>query len=243
MATGYLYLVEPAVWIPQILHGETIPVSKFVTEHTTEIKSVSETTFNAATSASLDIAGGGSYLGVTANVKSSSTIEFKASTSSSVNEASKIIGTTGDVPVHELMLYPILRCKVIKKQRIEYMVTESGYQLMWGHNDTAFWEERRVVDGRVDGVRKLAYHPVPMNGENGLASVTYLLPVPQVTSDGDLEVTTLLSRSHWADWYHYDIAWEDCSGSNETIDVASPNNSVAFRPMATWTVLVSLAFY
>ncbi|KAJ2919593.1 hypothetical protein MD484_g804, partial [Candolleomyces efflorescens] len=238
MTNGYLYLVEPQAWVPQIYHGETIPVSKFTTSHTTETKTVSERTFNAGTSASLDIEAGGSYYGVTASVKSSSSIEFKVSTSSTVTHASTTTGTTGDVPVHELMVYPILQCKVIKKQRIEYTINDHSDELKWGWHsyDDGFWDERRVADTNLSEVKKLAYHPVPMSG-NGLPGKAYLLPVPQVTGTGDVEVTTLLSRKGWKDWYHYDVAWEDCN--DLTIQVAVPNNSIAFRPMATWTILNS----
>jgi hypothetical protein len=238
MTTGYLYLVEPQAWIPQTLHGSTLPVSKFKTEHTTEARSVSETNFNAGTSASLDIEAGGSYYGVTAGVKSSSSVEFKASTSSTVTNASTTTGSTGDLPVRELMVYPILQCKVIKKQRIEYTINDESSELKWGNSyEDGFWNERNVPDTRLNEVKKLAYHPVPMSG-GGLGEKAYLLPVPQVTSNGDVEVTTLLSRQGWTDWYHYDVAWED--GNDMTIEVAVPNNSVAFRPMATWTILVSL---
>jgi hypothetical protein len=83
-----------------------------------------------------------------------------------------------------------------------------------------------------------------MTGNTDCANLAYLLPVPQITSNGEVEVTTLLSCKGWKDWFVYDdAAWEDCSNSDETIQVTVSNNSAAFRPMATWTVLVSLAFH
>jgi hypothetical protein len=93
-------------------------------------------------------------------------------------------------------------------------------------------------------VKKLPYNPVPMTGNTDCANLAYLLPVPQITSNGEVEVTTLLSYKGWKDWFLDDeFAWEDHTGSGDTIQVTVSNNSVAFRPMATWTVLVSLAFY
>jgi hypothetical protein len=49
-----------------------------------------------------------------------------------------------------------------------------------------------------------------------------------------------MSRKGWIDWYHYDIPWEtEKDFGEETIDLAAPDNDVAFRPMSTWTTLVS----
>ncbi|KAJ2915979.1 hypothetical protein MD484_g4438, partial [Candolleomyces efflorescens] len=215
--TGYLYLVEPATWIPQVFRGDTIPASTFKTTYTKEVKTVEETKFTATTSASVNISAGGSYLGITVDAKASSTIDLKFEKTRTSEETRKTEGTTGKAVV-ELMVYPILQCKVLKKQRINYTM------------------ERRVADGRLTAaVRRLAYHPVPMSGDTSSAGDTWILPVPQVTSDGGVEITTLISRNNWSDWFHYDVSWDDCSGSQETIDVAAKENGgVAFGPLASW---------
>ncbi|KAJ2919592.1 hypothetical protein MD484_g805, partial [Candolleomyces efflorescens] len=238
---GFLYLVVPEAWVPHICHGETIPASKFTAEHCTmETKSVSEGIFNAGTSAALDIGFGGSLVDLSVKVKSSGNINLKVTTSPSVIQATTATGATGDVSIHELMAYPILKCKVIKKQRVEFIVNEEGGLLQWGSQwglkspNSAFWNERRVEGPRLsEEVKKLIYHPVPLS-DKGVAEKTWLLPVPQLTSDGDIEVTTLLSYRGWPNWFHYDAPWENCS--DLSIQLAAPNNSVGFRPMANWVI-------
>lgn len=73
--TGYLYVLEPVAWVAQVSHTETLPASAFKTTTTRKTETISQTKFNAGTSAEVNFEGGGTYLGVTASVKSSSNIQ------------------------------------------------------------------------------------------------------------------------------------------------------------------------
>ncbi|PGH26584.1 hypothetical protein AJ80_01713 [Polytolypa hystricis UAMH7299] len=234
--TGWLYILEPSAWVPQVSHGRTEAVSKFKKEYTKEVKSVSETKFNASTSASLEIEAGGSYMGITASLKSSNEIKFEVSKSTTVDETLKTSGKVGDVPVHELFVYPNLRCKVVKKQRIDYTINNSSEELKWTPDSyrEGYWGERWVGDSNLGSLKKLAWHPVPMSG-NGLAGKAYILPTPQNAANGDVEITTVMSRQGWKDWYHYDVPWQ--TATDQTITLAVPNNTIAFQPTGTWAVL------
>lgn len=236
--SGYLYIVEPEAWVPRVSHGRTLPTSEFKTSHTKEWERNTETSFTAGTSAEISLQGGGTYFGVTASVSSTSDISFRHSDSTTTKESLETKGTSGNVPIHQLFLFPTLKCKVIKKQRIDYTINDSSQELKWTGDsyNAGYWDERWVADKRLSAVRKLALHPVPMEG-NGLGHKAYVLPVPHLTEDNDLEVTTIISRQGWVDWYEYDIPWEDV---DETISLAVPDNGVAFPPMTTWTTLVSL---
>ncbi|KAM0737991.1 hypothetical protein ACQRIT_007467 [Beauveria bassiana] len=236
--TGWLYVLEPVAWVPQVAHGRTEAVSKFAKQYTNEEKSFSETKFNAAAEASISIEAGGSYMGVTATVKSSSEIKFQVSKSTTVDETIKTSGNLGDVPVHELFVYPNLRCKVIRKQRVDYTINDSSEELKWTPDSyrDGYWDERRVKNSNVGELRKLAWAPVPMYG-NGLASKASILALPQNTADGGVDIITLISRQGWGDWYHYDIPWQTVT--DQHITLAVPNNTIAFQPTGTWAILVS----
>lgn len=238
---GYLYVLEPQSWVPVLGHGKTLPASSFKTTYTNEEETVTETKFNAGTSAELTVEAGGTYFGVTANVKSNSDISFRYSSTTTTKEKLETTGTSGSTPIHQLFVYPVLRCKVIKKQRIDYTINDSSSELKWtGESyNPGYWDARWVADSRTHELSKLVRHPVPMEG-NGLGHKGYILPIPTLTGDGELDVTTIMSRQGWVDWYHYDVPWEtEADFGDETIDLAAPNNDVAFRPMSTWTTLVS----
>lgn len=234
--TGWIYVLEPVAWIPQVSHGRTVAASKFKKEYTKEVTTLSEMKFNASASASLEIAAGGSYMGMTASVKSSNEIKFEVSKSTTVDEKVKESGEVGDVPVLELFVYPTLKCKVIKKQRIDYTINNSSQELKWTSDSyrTGYWDERWIGDSNLGPLKKLAWHPVPMSGD-GLADKAYIIAVPQNAAHGDIDFTTIMTREGWKDWYHYDIPWE--AGEDQTITLAVPVNTVAFQPTGTWAVL------
>lgn len=238
---GYLYVLEPQIWVPVMSHGKTLPASSFKTTFTSEEETISSSSFNAGTQAELTVEAGGTYFGVTANVKSSSDISFKYQTSTTVKEKLSTEGASGAIPIHQLFVYPVLRCKVIKRQRIDYTINDSSAELKWGSHsyDAGFWDERWVDATRTQELSQLIHHPVPMEG-NGLGHKAYMLPIPTLDDDGELDVTTIFSRQAWIDWYHYDVDWEtEDQFGEETIDLAAPQNDVAFRPMSTWTTIVS----
>lgn len=240
--TGWLYVVEPVEWVPQVSFGTTMPVSEFKTEYKKTNSSKSSSEFNANTEAEVSFKAGGSFYGVTANVKSTSKVGFEYSSRTESDESMETRGTSGNVAIHEVFVYPKLRCKIIKKQRIDYIINDSSSELRWTPDscNSGYWDERWVADKRLNQMKRLIIHPVPMEG-NGLGNKAHMFPISQITSRGnDIDVTTLMSRSGWSGWYHYDVPWEE--GDGEAIDFASPNNSVAFPPMVTWTALVSRLF-
>ncbi|KAK5991606.1 hypothetical protein PT974_09891 [Cladobotryum mycophilum] len=238
--SGYLYVVEPEAWIPEILLLNNLPASKFITQHEKESETITETKFNAGTSAELTISARASYFGVTAEAKSHSSMSFQYTKSTTTKETLKTTGKTGDQPVYQLALYPLLKCKVIKRQRIEYTINDSSEEIKWGTHsyEKWFWDNHYVNPNRLDEVEKATLHPVPMEG-NGLGNKAYMLPVPQLTKSGELDVLTLLTRTGWKGWYRYDAhEWENV---NMEITVAAPDNHVAFRPAMTWTTLPPLS--
>ncbi|KAK3943795.1 hypothetical protein QBC46DRAFT_446578 [Diplogelasinospora grovesii] len=237
--TGYLYIVEPEAWVPQVSHGRTLPASTFKTTYVKTVETVEETKFNAGASAQVTISAGGTYYGVTVEAKASSELSFNYSTSTTTKETLETKGVSGDTPIHQLFVYPTLRCKVIKKQRIDYTINDSSKELKWTGESykPGYWDARWVADKRLDEIRKVQFHPVPMDG-NGLGGKAYMLPVPEVTADGELDITTIMSRQGWIDWYVYDIAWQTVA--DQKITLAAPHNDVAFQPMSTWTTIPPL---
>jgi hypothetical protein len=238
---GFLYILEPQSWVPVIRHGKTIAASSFEPTYTGQEETVKEDKFNTGTSAELKIEGGGTYFGATSNIKSNRSLSFRYSNTAAIQKKLETAGTSDSTHIHQLFVYPVLRCKVIKRQRIDYTINNSSKELKWTPEsyNSGYWDARWVADSRIQEIRKLILHPVPMDG-NGLGHKAHMLPIPTVTADGELEVTTIMSRKGWIDWYHYDIPWEtEKDFGEETIDLAAPDNDVAFRPMSTWTTLVS----
>lgn len=152
-------------------------------------------------------------------------------------------GVAGDHLVQELVLYPILRCRAIRKQRIDYTVNESGKEpaelsrkLEWATSlPRSEYQGRSCVrSSDVALMKQMQLHPVPVSGRDCEDRVR-LLPAPHIDSNGDLAVTTLLSHADWSDWYVYEAEFQDCA---ETIDLAASQNDVAFRPTSCWTTLL-----
>jgi len=226
---GWLYQVEPVEWVPVVISEGTIPKSAFTTEYTRKEVEKSEKSFNASTSASLTIEGGGSYYGITADVKSENTVSFEVKKSRYLEEQWETKGTTGEVPIHKLFVYPLLRCRIVKRQDIEYTVNNSSTELKWTRDRD---QGHCVGSGRLSRVRKLQFNPVPMTGW-AVNGKTHILPVPKV-ENGVFSVTTLMSRTEWTDWYVYDAPnadWEDVHKG--TMDFSAPNSGTAFGPMYT----------
>jgi len=226
---GWLYQVEPVEWVPVVESEHTMPRSEFTTEYVKTEFEKSETTFNASASASLTIEGGGSYYGITASVKSENTVSFEVKKSRSTEEQWKTTGTTGSVPFHKLFVYPLLRCRIVKRQLIDYTVNSSSKELKWDDETEIFTDYYWVGNGRLSELRKLQFNPVPMKGW-GVNGKTLILPVPKV-ENGVFSVTTVMSRTDWVDWYVYDREWEDVH--DHTMDFSAPTNDTAFRPMST----------
>ncbi|KAL1893676.1 hypothetical protein Cpir12675_004023 [Ceratocystis pirilliformis] len=97
--TGWIYVLEPVAWVPQLKKN-----------YTKEVINVKKSKFNASASVSLKIEAGGSYMGMTASVKSTNEIKFEVFQSSFVKEIVNVSGNFGKVPVHEIFMYPTLRC-------------------------------------------------------------------------------------------------------------------------------------
>jgi hypothetical protein len=241
--TGNLYIVEPEAWVPQVVHRRTLPVSTFKTTHTNKQETVAETKFAANASAKVSISAGGSFNGVIfeakAEAEASSLVSFDYSVLSTTTETLETSGVQGNEPVHQLFVYPLLRCKVIKKQRINYTINDSSEELKWTADSykEGYWDAHWVAAKRMKEILQYAFDPVPMKGK-GLGHKAKILPVPKVTATGELNVTTVMTRQGWLDWYVYDREWQTVT-NNQKISFASPNNEVAFQPMATWTTIVS----
>ncbi|RYP15730.1 hypothetical protein DL765_005532 [Monosporascus sp. GIB2] len=99
-------VMPPQAWVPKVAHGETMPAAHVKTTYTKEQETITETKFNASTSAEVTIEARGSYYGITASVKSSNELSFKYSSSTMRKESLEIKGTSGNVPIHQLSIYP-----------------------------------------------------------------------------------------------------------------------------------------
>ncbi|ROW10145.1 hypothetical protein VMCG_01833 [Cytospora schulzeri] len=230
---GWLYILEPQKWVPVVRHGNSVTASEFKTPSSKARRDILETKFNSDCKATVSFQGGGSYYGISAGVKQNSDITFEYSSTSMTEEDLRMTGVAGDQLVQELVLYPILRCKAIRKQRIDYTVNELTQELEWGTNSprSESWERICVRSPRLARFEKMQLHPVPVNGGEREDNAR-LLPVPRIDSNGDFQVTTLLSHADWPDWYIYDAEFQDCA---ETIDLAASENDVAFCPTSCWT--------
>lgn len=233
LTEGDLFLVEPVAWVPKVSLLDVLPASEFKTEFTFKHETIEESKFNAGASAELNIKAGGTYFGITASVKSSSHLSFEYSSSTLDEKKIETKGISGHVPISKLAVYPILRCKVVKLQRIEFKTNNSSTELEW--NTNVPWGDRWVDDKRLSRVKNLMLHPVPMEGD-GLGGKIYILPLPEVKEGGEVDVTTIISRQGWVDWYIYDGKWED---SNRYISLAVPYNDIGIKPLVTWAALVS----
>lgn len=122
--------------------------------------------------------------------------------------------------------------QIIKKQRIDYTVNNVD-QLTWTGKTGASWAGLKIDRSRVLDIEQYQIHPVPMTGD-GLADRAFILPVLKDVN-GELQVTTLVSRSGWKHWYVYDGAdWED-DNDRSPLPLAAPENDVAFKPMHAQT--------
>ncbi|KAJ8125595.1 hypothetical protein O1611_g8043 [Lasiodiplodia mahajangana] len=235
--SGWLYILEPQEWLPVVRHGDSVIASQFKSPHSTNRKDISEAKFNSDCKASIEFHLEGSYYGTSAGVTQSSNISFEYSSTSVTEEILRKNGVAGDTLVEELVLYPILRCKATRKQRIDYIINTKGKNLKWGNNSSGPKHREqllRVPSSRLGRIAKMQFHPVPVNG-SGHESMARLLPIPRIASNGEIEVVTLISCADWQDWYIYEAEFQECS---ETIDLAASRNNAAFRPTSCWTTFL-----
>ncbi|KAI0469302.1 hypothetical protein F4859DRAFT_487685 [Xylaria cf. heliscus] len=235
-ARGWLYIVEPQEWVPVVRHGESVIASKFKSPLSINRKDISEAKFNSECKASIEFRHGGSYYGVSTGVAQNRNISFEYSSTSVTEDVLRKNGVAGDTLVEELVLYPILRCKATRKQRIDYVINTKNKDLKWRDKlcRVRYRESTRVPLSCVGPIAGMQFHPVPVNG-TGHESMARLLPIPQIISNGDIEVVTLLSRADWQNWYIYEAEFQD---SSERIDLAASRNNIAFRPTSCWTTFL-----
>ncbi|KAK4457874.1 hypothetical protein QBC42DRAFT_309057 [Cladorrhinum samala] len=127
-------------------------------------------------------------------------------------------GIQDDEPIHRLFVYPTRRRKVVKNlQYIDYTTQDISEEIKWtpdSYNE-GYWGARWVDDKRLDEIKDLGFHLVPMK-RNRLRHKAYPARVGLIG-------------------YVYDIPWQ--TPTDQRITVAAPFNDVAFQPMSTWTLL------
>ncbi|KAI0099655.1 hypothetical protein GGR51DRAFT_551999 [Nemania sp. FL0031] len=236
---GWLYILEPQEWVPVIRHGNSVIASQFKSPRSTNRKDISEAKFNSDCKASIEFNDGGSYYGTSTGVTRSSDISFEYSSTSLTEEILHKKGVAGDRLVEELVLYPTLRCKATKRQRVDYTINTKKKQLEWGNDSSQPKQRERlcVPSSRLGRIAKMQFHPVPVGGK-GKESMARLLPIPRIVSNREIEVATLISCADSQDWYVYEAEFQECS---ETIDLAASRNNVAFRPTRMMSPTMSLS--
>ncbi|GKT41690.1 uncharacterized protein ColSpa_01871 [Colletotrichum spaethianum] len=181
----------------------------------------------ANASASLFISADGSYAGITASAKVSSDISFGYSVESSHRETSESKVDVGSTFVAQLFVFPNLKCKVIKQQRIVYTIDEPIWKMKIPGGDMN-WGPRQIAVGRLDG-NYPRISPVPTKGK-GLGEIAQLCPIFTFVDGSEDEMNTLISRTDWEKWSLYDsYPWTE--PTNQAITVAVPDNKCTFRPM------------
>lgn len=131
---GWLYILEPQEWVPVVRHGGSVKASEFKAPLSKTRENISEAKFNSGCKATLSFQRGGSYYGMSAGVRQTTNIAFDHSSTSMTEAELRRTGVPGDQLVQELVLYPILRCKAIRKQQINYTVNELSKKIEWGMN-------------------------------------------------------------------------------------------------------------
>ncbi|KAK3307795.1 uncharacterized protein B0T15DRAFT_85375 [Chaetomium strumarium] len=239
--TGFLYLVEPVEWVPRVHRGATVPLSA-LKPNFQESQPVAESQFNTP--------------GIAAQLATkAATTGLYRDTKAEPLTNKPIPSSLSACPIHQLTVFPLLRVRALKRQRIDLHVATSAAggkeDLWWANSDTpGYWDKVGVSAGRVADVIDFQLHPIPLNGDPEVAQLVWILPVPQFSadaSDGELSVTTLVSRSGWHHWYIWEeCPWEAATGSTddqgELLLVAAPQNQAAFKAATVWTPLPTRAY-
>jgi hypothetical protein len=236
---GWLYILEPQEWLPIVRHGDSVTVSEFATPQS-KMRSlgVAESKFNSGCKASISFENDGSFYGTRPGVRQTINAAFEYSDTSVTKAQLRRDGVAHDTLVQELLLYPTLRCRGIKRQRIDYTVNVASKSLEWATkpSNADGMERVRVRASRLAGRigSKLSLHPVPVHGSES-EDEARLLAVPKMAPDGEMQIMTLLSRIDWPDWYIYEAELQEWT---KTIDLAAAQNDVAVRPTSCWTTLL-----
>jgi hypothetical protein len=220
--TGYLYLAEPVEWVPRVQRGATVKLSTLESGFQDNTP-VFESELNLP--------------GVAAQLSSDATGSYRGTKAEPLT-ANSIPSTLSACPLHQLTIYPILGARALKRQRIDFHVaaTGGGRDLWWANSDNpGYWDKVCVSAGRVVPVTNFQLHPIPLNGTADVARLVWILPVPQLSNTGEVEITTLISRAGWHHWY----IWEECQWEDvdDRLLVAAPQNQAAFKPATIWTPL------
>ncbi|KAK7421106.1 hypothetical protein QQZ08_010110 [Neonectria magnoliae] len=232
--SGYLYIVEPVAWVPRVRHGVTIPLSVFKKPSVKEEKPVHESALNKpGVAAQLITNTSGALIGTKAEPLTNNAIH-----STATKDGLEVRDNLPPFPIHQLTVFPMLRVRALKQQRIELHLNASK-KLTWAKTETAgYWDKTVVSAKRISpAVGSFQLHPLPLQGPDDLSKLLFIQPVPRLLDNGELEVTTLISRSGWPEWYLWeDTHWVDAA-PNRFLMVAAPQNQTAFQAMTTWAPL------
>ena len=113
----------------------------------------SESKFNDGCKASISFQNDGSFYGTRSGVIQTINAAFEYSDTSVTRAQLRRDGVADDTLVQELLLYPTLRCKGIKRQRIDYTVNVANKSLEWATkpSDADGMERVRVKASRLAG--------------------------------------------------------------------------------------------
>lgn len=234
--TGYLYIVEPVAWVPRVRHGSTIPLSVFKKPNVKEEHPVLESALNKPGVAAQVITNtAGASIGTKAEPLTNNPIH-----STATKAGLEIRDNLPSSPIHQLTVFPMLRVRALKQQRIDLQVN-AAKKLTWTNTEkSGYWDKTVVSAKRISSaVGSFQLHPLPLQGPDDLSKLLFILPVPRLLDSGELEVATLVSRSSWPEWYLYEEnAWVNAP-ADKILMVAAPQNQTAFQAVTTWAPLVS----
>ncbi|KAK7420235.1 hypothetical protein QQX98_002890 [Neonectria punicea] len=231
---GYLYIVEPVAWVPRVRHGVTIPLSVFKKPSVKEDKPVQESAMNKpGVAAQLITNTSGALIGTKVEPLTNNAIH-----STATKDGLEVRDNLPPFPIHQLTVFPMLRVRALKQQRIDLHLN-AAKKLTWAKTETAgYWDKTVVSAKRISpAVGSFQLHPLPLQGPEDLSKLLFIQPVPRLLDNNELEVTTLISRSGWPEWYLWEEThWVDAA-PDRFLMVAAPQNQTAFQAMTTWAPL------
>ncbi|KAF5672293.1 hypothetical protein FHETE_3791 [Fusarium heterosporum] len=231
--TGDVVVYKPVEWVACTERMRDFPKGAILTHIEKERTETTKTKLYAGAEFSLEVSGGGGFMGMKAEVKTkvSTGVEWEKEIMN--KEKYTQSGDLGDRPLTELAVGLMLRAEEVYTHTIDIWVDDRCQEDSMGWSGGDGWEQIRIPSHALSRVEGLQFSGISMSG-TGHSAGLYLQALPVFDERKEIkDLHIALSNAGWGDWYAYTVGRKD-KGSGDRHLVAYPK----YRPMATLMPLI-----
>ncbi|KAH0421235.1 hypothetical protein CcaCcLH18_13555 [Colletotrichum camelliae] len=229
--TGDIVAYKPIEWVPSVARIRDFPKNSIVTKIEKERVETTTTKLYAKAGFSLEISGGGNFMGMKAEAKATAEtgVEFERE----VKNVDKYTqeGKVGDEPLVEVAIGLMLRVEEVYTHNVNIWVDDRGKGDSMGWSGGPGWNDIWIPSRALSRVGGLQFSNIRMSG-TGHSSGLYVQTLPVFNDKGELEdINLALSNKGWTDWYAYTVGKKGKSSGRQLLAYPNYNPSTTLMPV------------